>query len=166
MDHPKDVGDRSTLAVMLALRRAGYLIAVPFGENTRYDLVADDGVRLYRVQCKTGRLRDGAVRFVTASSYAHHSSPRQTRRTYEGEIDYFAVFCPETGSVYLVPISHVKTTCRAALRVEPARNSQQRRIRYAADYELSIRIDGVATDAANLPRPALRVSSGARGSSA
>ena len=43
MKHPKDVGDDSTLAIMLALKRAGYRVLMPFGENTRYDLVTDDG---------------------------------------------------------------------------------------------------------------------------
>ena len=75
MEHPKAVGDRSTLAVMLALQRAGYIVLLPFGENTRYDLVIDDGTSFARVQCKTGRLRDGAVRFAACSSYAHHPNP-------------------------------------------------------------------------------------------
>jgi hypothetical protein len=35
VEHPKDIGDRTTLAVMLALRNAGYAISVRFGENTR-----------------------------------------------------------------------------------------------------------------------------------
>jgi hypothetical protein len=33
MEHPKDVGDRTTLAVMIALQDAGYGVAVPFGET-------------------------------------------------------------------------------------------------------------------------------------
>ena len=33
MKHPKDVGDDSTLAIIFALRRAGYRILMPFGEN-------------------------------------------------------------------------------------------------------------------------------------
>ena len=70
MEHPKDVGDRITLAVTLALRDAGFAISVPFGENTRYDLVIDDGVRLLRVQCKTGRLRNGSIFFATCSTSA------------------------------------------------------------------------------------------------
>ena len=37
MEHPKDIGDRTTLAVMLALREVGFAVLVPFGENTRYD---------------------------------------------------------------------------------------------------------------------------------
>ena len=57
MEHPKAIGDRSTLAIMIALQSAGYTVLLPFGENTRYDLVIDDGARLARVQCKTGRLR-------------------------------------------------------------------------------------------------------------
>jgi hypothetical protein len=74
MEHPKDVGDRSTLAIMLGLRDAGFAVSVPFGENTRYDLIADDGERLLRVQCKSGRLRRGAIVFATASTYGHWSA--------------------------------------------------------------------------------------------
>jgi hypothetical protein len=160
MDHPKAIGDRTTLAVMLALSDAGYAISVPFGENTRYDLVADDGERLLKVQCKTGRLRGGAVFFRPSSSYAHHASPRQTRRRYEGEIDFFGVYCSDTGGVFLVPIEHVATTWMASLRVEPARNSQKKRIRRAADYEVAtVIVPRIVTQAP-------RASSGARGSSA
>ncbi len=122
---------------MLALQEAGYEISVPFGENVRYDLVVDDGSRLARVQCKTGRLRDGAVRFATCSSYAHHAHPLEARRDYLGQIDFFAVFCPETAGVYLIPIEHVEAKNRASLRVEPSRNSQQRRIRPASGYEVA-----------------------------
>jgi len=67
MEHPKAIGDRTTLVAMLALESAGYAVLLPFGENTRYDLVIDDGQRLARVQCKTGRLRGGAVVSVAVS---------------------------------------------------------------------------------------------------
>ena len=127
---------------MLALREAGFGLYVPFGENTRTDLVIDDGQRLARVQCKSGRLKNGAVRFATCSTYAHHPSPRITRRDYLGEIDYFAVYCRETEGVYLVPIAAAPLRTQAHLRIEPTRNSQRRRIRFAADYEVGrIRIE-------------------------
>jgi len=122
---------------MIALRDAGHVIPVPFGENTRYDLIADDGERLLRVQCKTGRLRGGGVVFRPSSSYAHHASPRVIRRRYEGEIDYFGVCCVDNGGVYVVPIGDVTTTWMATLRVEPARNGQRKRIRLASDYQIA-----------------------------
>jgi hypothetical protein len=94
VEHPKDIGDKTTLAIMLALRQTGLSVLVPFGENTRYDLVIDDGRDLRRVQCKTGRLRRGAVVWNMCSHYAHHANPRVVRRDYEGEVDYFAVYLP------------------------------------------------------------------------
>jgi hypothetical protein len=136
VEHPKAIGDRTTLAVMLALERAGYDLLVPFGENTRYDLVIDDGATLARVQCKTGRLRDGAVRFAVCSTYGHHMRPGDSRRHYHGQVDYFAIFCPETAGVYLVPISDLPVRVQGALRVDAPRNGQRRRIRLAADYEI------------------------------
>jgi hypothetical protein len=137
VEHPKSVGDRSTLAIMLALRDAGYIVLLPFGENTRYDLVIDDGASLRRVQCKTGRLRNGAVVFRACSSYAHHQNPKNTSRPYLGEIDYFAVYCRQTAGVYLIPLEHAPLTNAGSLRVTPPRNGQKRRIRMAADYEIS-----------------------------
>ena len=158
MDHPKDVGDRATLAIMSVLREAGYSISVPLGENTRYDLIADDGERLLRVQCKSGRLRDGAVRFPTCSTYVHHRNPLIARRDYTGEIDSFAVHCPETACVYLVPIEDVLARTWGSLRVEPARNGQRKHVRHETRFEVG-RVSVSSTRA-------LRASSGARGSSA
>ena len=133
-EHPKLVGDRTTLAVMLALTDAGIDVSVPFGENCRYDLVIDREGDLTRVQCKTGRLRDGAVRFATASTYGHLRSPRENRRDYIGQIDEFAVFCPDTEGVYLIPIADVSARTNAYLRIDPPGNGQRRGIRFARTY--------------------------------
>jgi hypothetical protein len=52
-------------------------------------------------------------------------------------VDYFAVYCPETEGVYLVPITAVPNRVSTALRVSPPRNNQRRFIRLAADYEIA-----------------------------
>jgi hypothetical protein len=71
------------------------------------------------------------------SCYGHHRNPQTSRRNYEGEVDYFAVYCPETTGVYMVPIDDVPLKATAYLRVEPPRNNQSKRIRYAADYQIA-----------------------------
>ena len=136
MEHSKDIGDRSALAIAIALQGIGHAVYLPFGENTRADFVIDDGTRLARVQCKTGRLRDGVVQFKTCSSYAHHSNPASVARDYLGQIEYFAVFCPETGGIYLIPIEDIPLKWAGCLRVTEPRNGQKLRIRYAKDYEI------------------------------
>jgi hypothetical protein len=140
MRHPKDIGDTSTLAIMLALQTSGYSVYMPFGENTRTDLIVDYGGRLSRVQCKTGRLRNGVVSFATCSSYAHHPNPKVINRDYEGEVDEFAVFCPELGAVYMLPLEEIGTKRRASLRIAQPKNNQAKRIRIAAAYEVA-RVD-------------------------
>jgi hypothetical protein len=138
MEHPKTVGDRTTIAVMAALQEVGFAIYVPLGENTRVDLVIEDGEQLARVQCKTGRLRRGAVRFAACSSYAHHPHPKVVRRDYIGQIDYWGVYRAETGGVYLIPIGDAALIREVALRVEPSRNNQRQRIRLASDYLIGV----------------------------
>jgi hypothetical protein len=138
MEHPKAIGDRSTLAIMVALQAAEIPFFLPFGENTRCDLVIDYEGRLGRVQCKTGRLRDGAVRFRACSSYAHHPNPKVLRRDYLADVDYFGVYCRETGGVYLVPIGVAQLRREGALRVAPTRNEQRRNIRWAEPFEIGL----------------------------
>ena len=121
---------------MLALREVGFAVLVPFGENTRYDLVIDDGVKLAKVQCKTGRLRKGAVIWSMCSNYGHHSNPRLVQRDYQGEVDYFAVFCPETRGVYLIPMNDLPMRRQGNLRVVPTKNNQKKLIRDARLYEI------------------------------
>jgi hypothetical protein len=137
--HPKAVGDASAAMVLARLVQAGKEILVPFGENQRYDLVIDEGDRFIRVQCKTGRIRKGAIYFPTCSTNYHHPSNHGIRvyqHDYRGDADLFGVYCRATDSVYLVPVKDVGRRA-ASLRIEPTRNSQFKKIRWAKNYLLS-----------------------------
>ena len=147
MEHPKAKGDRTTLAVMLALHEAGYAFSVPFSENVRFDLVLIEPDRLARVQCKTGRLRNGAVIFAMCSFSAHHRRPVLIR-DYLDDVEYFAVYCRETSGVYLIPVGEIPLRRLGTLRVDPPRNCQRKRIRLAEDYE----IGRVSVNASSAPR--------------
>ena len=131
--HPVDVGLRTEGAILSELNRLGYDVLVPFGVNHRYDLVIDCEGGLLKVQCKTGRLRDGVVQF---SALSIQSNTRRTRlRGYAGEVELFMVYCPGTDRVYAIPAEDV-LTCGMYLRVDPPRNRQSKRVRWARDYEL------------------------------
>jgi PD-(D/E)XK endonuclease len=131
--HPVDVGQRTEGAILSELVRRGYDVLVPFGTNQRYDLVLDLDGELVRVQCKTGRLRDGTVRFSTQSIQSN--TRRTVMRGYLGDADLFLVYCPEIGKVYVVPVEEVGVS-KTYLRVDPVRNGQSHGVRWAEDYEL------------------------------
>lgn len=113
-----------------ALVRAGLTVYLPaFGGHARVDLVYDDGGRLVRVQCKSGRVANGALTFRTCSNTANRP------QTYDGEIDEFGVYAPTLDRVYLVPAGDLPTR-RAYLRLTAAKNGQQEGVRWASDYVL------------------------------
>jgi hypothetical protein len=136
--HPKLVGDQTEAMVIARLVQAGKCVLLPFGENTRYDLVLDEGDHFVRVQCKTGRLRGGAIRFNTCSTTYHHPNNRGMKtynHNYLGQADLFGVYCRENDRVYLVPVVDVGAR-EGFLRVAPSRNNQSLKVRWAHDYEV------------------------------
>jgi len=132
-DHPVDVGQRSEGAILAQLVRHGYRILLPFGVNQRYDLVLENDGKFLKVQCKTGRLREGAIRFSSQSVQSNTSVTRL--RNYLGEVDLFAVYCPDNDRVYMIPVADVPLT-GMYLRVEKPRNGQRKRVRWAEEYAL------------------------------
>ena len=128
------LGNISEAKVLAALIESGYIVSKPFGDGQKYDPIIDDDVTLRRVQCKTGRLKSGCVVF-NAYSVAGNSNGKG--QGYKGAADVFGVYCPDNQQVYLVPVNEVGT-CDTLLRVEQTLNDQQKRVRWARDYELAV----------------------------
>ena len=128
------IGNRTEGFVLSALMAAGYNVLIPFGGGLRYDLAIDTADGIKRVQCKTARVRPGAgaIYFPTMSWRRDSKEPVK----YRGHVDFFGVYCQQSGKCYLVPISDVKDR-EATLRLEKPKNGQSSGVRWAADYEIS-----------------------------
>jgi hypothetical protein len=137
MGSPTIRGELSEMEIAIALMRAGVTVLRPLSAGLRYDLVVENADRTFaRVQCKTGILRAGRILFRVCS--ADRRNP--LGKPYRGEIDAFGVYCPQNGSVYLVPIADVVDLgIVASLRIDPSRNGQIKGVRYASDYEVKRR---------------------------
>lgn len=131
----KSKGQRSEGFILAALLKSGKTVLVPFGDNQRYDLVIDSGAKGFvRVQCKTGRLRGGAVVFNASSTHDHRN---KKTRDYRGQADVFGVYCPDNDQIYIVPVSDVGTRI-AHLRLTASKNNQLNKIRFADLYVLKM----------------------------
>lgn len=128
------IGDVTEMEVATALVRKGKKLLRPLSAATRYDLVIDneDGT-FVRVQCKTGRLREGRVEFRLYSVSGH----RTQGVGYRGQVDAYGVYCPQIDAIYLVPVTAISACgAIATLRVDPARNGQTRGVRQAAEFTI------------------------------
>jgi hypothetical protein len=138
---PKCVGEISEAAILVELLKSGETILTPFGDNQRYDLVLDRDGTFVRVQCKTGILRNGVIKFNTCSSSSHRTNGGN--RDYRGQADLFAVYCHETDKVYLIPVDDAPRT-GMSLRVEPTANNSKN-VKWAKDYEFPRSVEKGAT---------------------
>ena len=116
---------------MAELLKRDFVVLMPFGDNERYDYVIDLGGVFKRVQCKTGRLKNGSVTFELAS----YNWNTKERKGYKGQIDYFGVYCPENNKCYLVPIDKVGKRHKS-LRVEQSKNNQTKNTEDGEQYEI------------------------------
>ena len=124
-----EIGNISESAVLNAYLKAGFLVSIPFGSGACYDLVIDAGMRFYKIQVKTAWIRGGCINYKSQ----RRQPGSEVRRNYrEGEVDYFAVYCPENESLYAIPAkNHVS---QGRLRLTQPGNGQEKLIRWASNY--------------------------------
>lgn len=137
----REKGTLTESKILAAFVEAGYLVSLPFGDGHKYDLIVDDGRRIQRIQCKTGRVRGGSLLF-NACSFSGNAG---TRRDYKSAADLFAILNLETGDVYVVPVEEVGHTV-GSLRLNPTLSNQNKGIRWAKNHLLTLcgERDGVA----------------------
>lgn len=127
----KAKGERTEGIILAHLLKQNYSVSMPFGNNQRYDLIVDDGEKLLKAQCKTARYSNGCVLIPTCSKNGFTG----VRASYQGQIDIFLAYCPQTDRVYRVPVEICPST-EVRLRVEQNRGGAVSNIRWAAEFEI------------------------------
>ena len=133
-DHPSDKGSRTEAIALAELVKRGYSVLTPFGSNHRYDLVVDQDGEFVRIQCKTGRYRDGTMIFNAISS---SNGSKIKNQGYHGQADVFVVYCPDLDKIYWIPVEDLGGVQKPFLRVDPLKHQQANyNVRWAEQYEL------------------------------
>jgi len=126
-------GQVAMMKVQLRAAEKGMVVLLPTTE-ARYDLVLDDGSRLYRGQVKYAgweRKAQGSV---------HLDLRKQTRnrgaaRAYsKDEVDVLLVYIPQIEKVLWVGPEIFHDTKTVTFRFDRSKNGQTKRIRLASDF--------------------------------
>ena len=129
-------GNTTELNCLSAFVGMGAIVSIPFGEDSRYDFIADNGQKLIKIQCKTAspvieNNKTVAILFRTVrqgGSTGHWKKIKYSNK----DIDYFATFWD--GKCYVVPVNECSNEKR--LRFIPPKNNQTKGINFAHNYEL------------------------------
>mgnify|MGYP001291321766 CR=1 FL=1 len=126
--HTKQKGDIGQLIVATDLTRRGWNIAFPYGENIKYDLIAEKNGICRRVQVKAVTPKNGALRVNC------RSSNNWSVRSYKpNDFEVLAAVDLKNQNVYFIPSDRIKKNLMN-LRLSPAKNEQKININFAEDF--------------------------------
>ena len=107
-------------------------------EGERYDMILDDGSRLYRVQVKyaDGKARqDGSVTVkLSSTGWDGHTKSKRISYTSE-EVDAFLVYVPKTEDICWLGPELFANRASTTLRYEPPKNNQTKNILLVKDLK-------------------------------
>ena len=136
----KQKGNLTELQCLAAFVAIGCSVSIPYGDNSKYDFIADKDGQLLKIQVKTSSLKKNsqdAICFSCRSTHVNCSGVENIRYN-ENEIDYFATFWE--GKCYVVPVQ--ECSVEKTLRFAPPKNGQTKGISFAKDYEIEKVIGG------------------------
>jgi hypothetical protein len=133
--HTKDKGDCGVGFVIADLLKQGFQPAILISEHLPFDLVAiSPAGRMARVSVKYRKMVAGSVRIQLNGNWTDKNGTHKKRTDLNG-IDGFAIYCPDTDSVYYVRATEVALLRnKFSLRISPSANNQKKNTRLASDY--------------------------------
>jgi hypothetical protein len=142
---PSQKGAAAEAAITAEAILCGLTVLRPLCEGRRYDLVINLDPELMRVQCKLAQRLDGVVSVGLATN--RYTPGGYVSTTYRpSEVDAIAAYSPELDRCFLIPISEVAGRSAIHLRLDPTKNNQAQRIRWAADYDFKAMLERRVAD--------------------
>ncbi len=123
-------------AIVLAAVKLGVPVLKPVAEHGRSDLALDIGGKLWRVQCKWGRLSPDRDVVIAHLHTSRRVAGGYVRTTYTAEeVDLFGVYSGDLDRCFLLPQSEFDGMSAVQLRLTPPRNSQRACVNLADDFD-------------------------------
>lgn len=134
MKTTKEIGNIGEIVAVAELVKYGIPVALPVGDNERYDLIFEHKNILYKAQVKTcEKSIDGVCNFLCQSKRNHTTNKNLS--TYINEIDYFIYYCIELNLLAIVPIKDIGNNKNFKLRVTSPKNNIKN-VHYFSDYSI------------------------------
>lgn len=123
-------GDLGQAMVMADALNRGYKVAIPLGEDWRYDLIVEKTGKLLKIQCKYVESTKGVIK-VRCETH----DGRSYYKYKQEDLDYIAVYDKITNRCYYISRSYLGSgRATLSLRTTQTRNSQVKGVFKAEDF--------------------------------
>lgn len=94
----------------------GFIVSIPYGNNSRYDLLVDTGQQIFRIQCKTASLNDNNSYTVNTSNSVSTTTQRRTKHYTREDIDFIVTVIDN--QLVLIPVELIESSKSKIFRTE------------------------------------------------
>ena len=135
-------GQLSEARALYEFQKRNIPVCIPWGDNERYDMIAEFNGKFNRIQVKTSNeVVNGAVNCYCRSSTNHTTNKNLT--TYIGDVDYFVFVNQIYDLIAIVPIEEVGDKKQIRLRIQPTANGQTTNVRFFSDFSFEKMFDNI-----------------------
>ena len=138
----KKKGNLTELQFLAAFMENECGVSIPYGDNSKYDFIADVNGKLLKIQVKTSSYVDEkqtAIKFSCRSTHLNCKGVSNVKYSKD-EIDYFATYWEN--KCYLIPVEECSTQKNLRL-TDTTKSGQVKGISFAKDYELSLQLQKI-----------------------
>ena len=109
-------GITTELQVAQKFIEAGYIVSVPYGNNSRYDLLVDTDNNIYRIQVKHASLNENGSYTVETCNKVATTTQRRVKNYTKEDIDCFATIIEN--QLVVIPVEWVGNSRSKIFRTE------------------------------------------------
>lgn len=109
-------GITTELIVAQKLIELGYIVSVPYGNNSRYDLIVDTDTDCYRVQVKHASLNDNGSYTVKTSNSVATTTKNMCKFYTKKDVDFIITIIQD--QLVVIPVELVENSVSKVFRTE------------------------------------------------
>lgn len=101
-------GITTELAVAQKFIEKGYIVSVPYGNNSRYDMIIDNDKNRYRIQVKHALKNENGSYTVNTSNTVCTSTKKLTKHYTKTDIDFVVTIIEE--QLVVIPVEMIESS--------------------------------------------------------
>ena len=109
-------GISTELVVAQKLIEYGYIVSVPYGNNSRYDMIVDTDTDCYRIQVKHASLNDNGSYTVSTSNKAITTHGNIRKYYTKADVDFIITVIQD--QLVVIPVEMIEHSQSKVFRVE------------------------------------------------
>lgn len=134
----KDKGNIGESRFLYEFIKRGVPVSLPYGDNIRYDMIAEFNGKLNKIQIKYCNQKISNHNSISCpcSSSANHTTNKH-RDYYTKEcVDYMGFYLVEWDECILIPMEDIGKACSITIRKTPTKSNMKKNTRMMQDYLL------------------------------